>query len=238
MVYGSGSTVISSTSAYDRSSPLPYTLISNDSTTAAVSVTLTDSSEPPLLEATLTLTLSLDNPRVLQVDVAVTTLQSFAAGLVALDAAWAPPCAIVWYSSGVRQGMAMSPGYILATEQLARFYGIGDGAQGAVEVRAAVPFSLNETLIAQILPLNGAAANASGSYIYAGNNNYGTQSGLGIALFGSVGSTSFWTGDVAGNSVSIPANAAAQTVSFSYYPNDMSFPPSHVRFHAICIFCC
>lgn len=65
-------------------------------------------------------------------------------------------------------GMAMSDGFLSTASDFVRYYSIGDGVQGAVEV----------------LPANFASASPGNSYIYAGSDAYGAAGGLGLTIWG------------------------------------------------------
>lgn len=96
---------VSSTSGFDRASPLPYIILANDSSSAGFSVTLGDDPVAPRISATFNFLLDVANPRALQVNVSVAAVTSFQASLVAISAAFSPPNTICWYSRGVRQGL-------------------------------------------------------------------------------------------------------------------------------------
>jgi hypothetical protein len=83
-----------STASFDRSSPVDFTVLSNDSTSASFSVTLTDDATNPHISSTFVLTLSSETPRQLTLNVSTVALQSFDPSVVSLATMWTPPNAI------------------------------------------------------------------------------------------------------------------------------------------------
>jgi len=208
-----------STSSFSRASPLPYT--SNvTATTAAFTVTLTDASSSP--SVSMTLTLGVDDAAPRQISAAltsVTALKAFSPTLVALSTTWAPPDVVAWYDMaaltntsgalGVRQGFDMGRSAYLssAAAPITRWYGIGDGLTGAIEVRPTSSPVLQ-------------------SYIFAGTEG-STRAGLGLALFGSASPADGWTGPfTTGPTTNVEQDQTAPPVSMALFPNDWSFPPS------------
>jgi hypothetical protein len=114
-----------STSSFDRASPLPFKIVSNGTNgVAAFSVVLSDSASR--IAATAVLGLDTLNPRRMWINTTTVASAAFSTTLVALSTTWTPPNAIGWYSGrGVRQGMAMSSGYVSSESVLARTYVIG-----------------------------------------------------------------------------------------------------------------
>ena len=88
-----------STASFDRSSPLPFTLLSNGTGGgAAFSVSLGDAGAR--VNATLVFGLDAAAPRRLWVNATAAATAAFSPTLVALDFAWAPPNAIGWCARG------------------------------------------------------------------------------------------------------------------------------------------
>jgi hypothetical protein len=83
-----------STASFDRTEPVPFRLLSNDSTAASFEVTLTDGPDTPCISSTFVLTLSAANPRQLTLNVSTVAVSSFSPSLVALSTMWTPPNAI------------------------------------------------------------------------------------------------------------------------------------------------
>jgi hypothetical protein len=220
MSWGLGSDA--STASFDRPAPLPFAVTSNTSELAGFCVTLADApaASAPRLNATLCLSIANSNPRGLTIGLpTLVATSAFAPTLTALSLAFAPPDAVIWYASrGVRQGFAQSQGYISspAGNLAGRFYGIGDGATGAVEVLS--------------LAGGGVPIPDVQSYIFAGSAAGGTtNSGLGLALFGAASPTDEWTsGFDGGATVQVAAGKQGPPVALVVYPNDYSFPPSDV----------
>lgn len=220
MSWGLGSDA--STASFDRPNPAPFVLTSNTSSLAGFCVTLADApAAAARLNATFCLSIDSANPRGLTVGLpTLVATASFAPTLTALSLAFAPPDAVVWYAGrGVRQGFGESQGYIAspAGNLVGRFYGIGDGATGAVEV----------------LSLAGGGTpipDALQSYIFAGSAAGGsTNSGLGLALFGAASPSDQWVaGFDAGATVQVSAGQQGPPLALVLYPNDYSFPPSDV----------
>ena len=199
-----------STSSFDRSTPLPYTVLSNDSAVAAFAVTLGDAPTPHL-SATFVFSLSAADPRRFTVNATTTTVSGISPRVVALSSSWVPPNVIGWFNRGVRQGMAMSNQYIASKSALNRFYAIGDGPTGAVEVLT----------LATASPL---------SWMYSGSSGSGgTRGGVGLVLWGDLTPLDTWTGfPDGGTPAPIAANTTSASISLAFYPNDLPFPPSRV----------
>jgi hypothetical protein len=141
-----------STSSFDRQQPLEYIVLTNSTTSVSYSVALTDSEESPHIQATFIFGLEASNPRQLIVDVSISALVEFNAMRVAVSTSWTPTNVVTWFQRGVRQGMNMTKPYIASNNTIVRYYAIGDGSMGAVE----------------IIPLNNETANVAASYVYAG----------------------------------------------------------------------
>jgi hypothetical protein len=209
---GSGAPA-SSTADATRASALSYTVLANSSSAgASAAIVLQDSQSK--VEVTLTLTLLPAPHRGLLVAVAARALVAFSAALVAVDLAVGAPSALGWYARGVRQGMAMSHGYISSASPLQRAYVLGDGAQGCLEL---------------LMPAG--APQLPSSYLFAGGSlRPGLVSGgLGLTLWGTPAPLDAWTPGfgAAPPGADIAAGATA-SASFELYPNDYAFPPSAV----------
>ena len=202
-----------STASFDRASPLPYTIVANDSSAAAFSVTLTDDPTNPRVKASVTFTLSASSPRALQVASSAVALSTFQASVVSVVNAFAPPNVVVWYDRGVRQGMAMAGGYLSSQSPLRRYYTTGDGSTGAVE----------------IVPVGTDGWTAS-SFIYAATGLYNTNGALGLTLFGAPAPfDGGWNGGFNdAPTTTINQGTVSSIAMYSVYPNDYSFPPSQV----------
>jgi hypothetical protein len=198
-----------SLSDVDRASPLPFTVISNTSTSASFTVAATDNYGH--VSATLSFGLDAASPRRLWVNSSASAAGAFSASLVALSLHLAAPSAQGWYARGARQGMRMGGGYVSAASPLQRFYALGSGAQGGCEV------------------LLGAAGTPPSSYLQTGNRAFGVEGGLGLTLWGSPAPFDQWVGgfDTA-PTTAINAGAQAPALSLQVFPNDFAAPPSAV----------
>lgn len=203
----------SSTSDFDRATPLVPTVIANNSEMAAFSVVLGDQPQYPLLLATLTFTVAAAWPRALLVNVtAVAQAPGFSASRVALSSRWMPADAVAWYERGVRQGMDMPSGNIASASPLSRFYAIGNGSEGAIEI---------------LLP-DGSGLQPSS--LLAGNGSFesGAKSGLDVSLWGAPAPLDQWVNSFdAKVKVSLPPGATSR-MSMLIFPNNYAFPPSQL----------
>jgi len=206
--YGTPGVFDSTTADFDRINSAIVT--ANSADFASFYVILGDSASP-LLQVNLTFSVSSANPRALSVSTSVLAKSSFEATRVTLSTRWAPPDVISWYQRGVRQGFNMPSGFIASANPLVRWYSIGDGATGAVEV---LPISSNP------LP--------SSFYAGQGGSEGDSLSGLDLPLWGAPAQLDSWVDSFTGGSlVDINAGSVSSS-SIDIYPNDYSFPPSKI----------
>ena len=208
-----GGAPVTSTADATRASPLAYTVLANSSAEgASAAIVLQDAQGR--VEVTLTLALPPPPHRGLRVAVAARALAAFSPALVAVDVGVGAPSALGWYARGVRQGLAMSHGYISSASPLQRAYALGDGSQGCLEL---------------VLPA-GAQAPPS-SYLFAGASPRPglVSGGVGLTLWGLPAPLDAWAAGYGGGAPGAPVAAGATAdVSFELYPNDYAFPPSAV----------
>ena len=211
-VFSSSAMQNSSTSDIDRPSPVPLTVLSNSTDSASFSVTLSDSLN--LVEASLTLGMDA-NSRSVWVQAEALTLQSFASPLISVDWQFSPPSSLAHYAKGIRQAMNLpfKQAYIASASPLQRFYALGDGTTGCVEVLADVKNTPTPT------------------YMFAGPMGGGALSGgIASALFGSPSPLDVYTEGFGGTSTngSFPQGLSSPALTFYLFPNEYSFPPSNV----------
>lgn len=199
-----------STSSFDRATPLAFVVLSNTSESAAFSVALTDAPTSPRITATLTFSVSSAAPRALVVNATVVATTAFSAPVVAFNSLWSPPSATGWFDRGVRQGFSMPAGFLASSSPIRRWYAINDGVGGAVEARV----------------LDGGGN--LGSWLYAGPAVFGAQGGLSLVLMGAASPMDSWVNSVTSGPPSSIQSGASNSVSLAYYPNDLPFPPSNV----------
>lgn len=206
--YGTPGTFDSTTADFDRANTAVISANSPDY--ASFYVTLGDSTSP-LLQVNLTFSISSSNPRALTITASAFAKSSFQATRVTLSTRWAPPDVIAHYQKGVRQGFNMPSGFIASANPLVRWYSLGDGITGAVEI---LPKSVNP------LP--------SSFYAGQGGSEGDSLSGLDLPLWGAPSQIDAWVNEfTGGNPVSISAGSVSST-TIDIYPNDYSFPPSAI----------
>ena len=208
-VFSPTSQTNSSSSEYDRVTPLPYTILSNSTSSVSFSVALNDSLN--LIQASLILSLDAGS-RSARVEVMGIALAPTAAPLVSVEFLFAAPSALSHYARGIRQAMNLPAhqAFIASSSPIMRFYALGDGSTGCAEVLAS--------------PDN----TPTPSYMFAGGGG-GVTGGIAAALFGAPAPLDVYTGAFGGNASSSPLTpgVASPRLSFLLFPNDYSFPTSN-----------
>lgn len=208
--FGTPGVFDSTTADFDRSSILTPVITANTVNYASFYVVLDDSTSP-LLRVNLTFSVNSNNPRALSITASAVALSTFQATRITLSTRWSPPDVISHYQRGVRQGFNMPSPYIASANPLVRWYTIGDGSSGTVEI---IPTVLNP------LP--------SSFFAGQGGNEGGSLSGLDLPLWGGPSQLDSWvTSFTGGTPVSVSVGTIS-TVSINIYPNDYSFPPSAI----------